>query len=94
MIIRVLWIIIALIVALVLSYKLDLSKFYVLLFTIIVGSAVSFLAVCFPCDLSDYVTDIKSYQTNVESKYIVKSVEHPIMLAAYVQPVVVPVRTG
>lgn len=94
MIIRVLWIIIALIVALVLSYKLGLSKMWTLLFTMIVGSAISFLAICFPCDLSDYVTDVKTYQTKVESKYIVKRVDSPVMLAAHIQPIVVPAQSN
>lgn len=42
MIIRILWVVVALIVAFVLSYKLDLTKGWTLLFTMIIGSAVSF----------------------------------------------------
>lgn len=90
MIIRILYIVIALIVALVLSRKLWLSKMWTLVFTMIVSSAVGFLVICFPCDLSDYVTDVKTYQTKVESKYIVKRVDSPVMLAAHIQPIVVP----
>lgn len=43
MIIRILWVVAALTVAFVLSYKLDLSKWWTLFFTMIVGSAVSYI---------------------------------------------------
>lgn len=93
MIIRILWVVAALTVAFVLSYKLDLSKWWTLFFTMIVGSAVSFLAIYTPYNLSDYVTDIKSYQTKVESKYIVEHTNPPVMLATIV-PMAVPAQTG
>lgn len=93
MTIRILCIVVALIAATWISYKIELSGGWTAFFTLLVSAAVGFLATITPLNYDEYVTTVKSYQTRVVSRYLAERIKPPVMLATIV-PVVTPVRTG
>lgn len=93
MTIRILCIVIAFIVAVWVSYKIELSRGWTAFFTLLVSAAVGFLATITPLNYNGYVTTVKSYETRVVSRYLAERTKPPVMLATIV-PVVTPVRTG
>lgn len=93
MTIRILCIVVALIAAAWISYKIELSGGWTAFFTLLVSAAVGFLATITPLNYDEYVTTVKSYQTRVVSRYLAERIKPPVMLATIV-PVVTPVRTG
>lgn len=93
MTIRILCIAAALIAAVWISYKIELSRGWTAFFTLLVSAAVGFLATITPLNYEGYVTTAKSYETRVVSRYLVERTKPPVMLATIV-PVVTPVRTG
>lgn len=93
MTIRILCIVAALIAAVWISYKIELSRGWTAFFTLLVSAAMGFLATITPLNYEGYVTTAKSYETRVVSKYLAERTKPPVMLATIV-PVVTPVRTG
>lgn len=93
MTIRILCIVVALIAAVWISYKIELSRGWTAFFTLLVSAAVGFLATITPLNYEGYVTTAKSYETRVVSRYLAERTKPPVMLATIV-PVVTPVRTG
>lgn len=93
MTIRILCIVIAFIVAVWISYKIELSRGWTAFFTLLVSAAMGFLATITPLNYEGYVTTAKSYETRVVSRYLAERTKPPVMLATIV-PVVTPVRTG
>lgn len=93
MTIRILCIVAALIAAVWLSYKIELSRGWTAFFTLLVSAAMGFLATITPLNYEGYVTTAKSYETRVVSRYLAERTKPPVMLATIV-PVVTPVRTG
>lgn len=93
MTIRILCIVAALIAAVWISYKIELSRGWTVFFTLLVSAAVGFLATITPLNYDEYVTTVKSYQTRVVSRYLAERIKPPVMMATIV-PVVTPVRTG
>lgn len=93
MTIRILYIVAALIAAVWISYKIELSRGWTVFFTLLVSAAVGFLATITPLNYDEYVTTVKSYQTRVVSRYLAERIKPPVMMATIV-PVVTPVRTG
>lgn len=93
MTIRVLCIVVALIAAVWISYKIELSRGWTAFFTLLVSAAVGFMAIIIPLNYEGYVTTAKSYETRVVSRYLAERTKPPVMLATIV-PVVTPVRTG
>ena len=93
MTIRILCIVVALITAVWISYKIGLSRGWTAFFTLLVSVAVGFLATITPLNYDEYVTAVKSYQTHVVSRYLAERIKPPVMMASIV-PVVTPVRTG
>lgn len=93
MTIRILCIVVALIAAAWISYKIELSGGWTAFFTLLVSAAVGFLATIIPLNYEGYVTTAKSYETCVVSRYLAERTKPPVMLATIV-PVVTPVRTG
>lgn len=93
MTIRILCIVVALIAAAWISYKIELSGGWTAFFTLLVSAAVGFLTTITPLNYDEYVTTVKSYQTRVVSRYLAERIKPPVMLATIV-PVVTPVRTG
>ena len=83
----------ALIAAVWISYKIELSRGWTVFFTLLVSAAVGFLATITPLNYDEYVTTVKSYQTRVVSRYLAERIKPPVMMATIV-PVVTPVRTG
>lgn len=93
MTIRILCIVIAFIVAVWVSRKVNLSGGWTVIFTLLASAAVGFLATITPLNYNGYVTTAKSYETRVVSRYLAERTKPPVMLATIV-PVVTPVRTG
>lgn len=93
MTIRILCIVAALIAAVWISYKIELSRGWTAFFTLLVSAAMGFLATITPLNYEGYVTTAKSYETRVVSRYLAERTKPPVMLATIV-PVVTPVRTG
>lgn len=93
MTIRILCIVAALIAAVWISYKIELSRGWTVFFTLLVSAAVGFLATITPLNYDEYVTTVKSYQTRVVSRYLAERIKPPVMMATIV-PAVTPVRTG
>lgn len=93
MTIRILCIVAALIAAVWISYKIELSRGWTAFFTLLVSAAMGFLATITPLNYEGYVTTAKSYETHVVSRYLAERTKPPVMLATIV-PVVTPVRTG
>lgn len=93
MTIRILCIVAALIAAVWISYKIELSRGWTAFFTLLVSAAMCFLATITPLNYDEYVTAVKSYQTHVVSRYLAERIKPPVMMASIV-PVVTPVRTG
>lgn len=93
MTIRILCIVITLIVAVWISYKIELSRGWTAFFTLLVSAAMGFLAIIIPLNYEGYVTTAKSYETRVVSRYLAERTKPPVMLATIV-PVVTPMRTG
>lgn len=93
MTIRILCIVITLIVAVWISYKIELSRGWTAFFTLLVSAAMGFLATITPLNYEGYVTTAKSYETRVVSRYLAERTKPPVMLATII-PVVTPVRTG
>lgn len=93
MTIRIVCIMVALIAAVWISYKIELSKGWAAFFTLLVSAAVGFLATIAPLNYDEYVTTVKSYKTHVVSRYLAERIKPPVMMASIV-PVVTPVRTG
>lgn len=93
MTIRILCIVAALIAAVWISYKIELSRGWTAFFTLLVSAAMGFLATITPLNYEGYVTTAKSYETRVVSRYLAERTKLPVMLATIV-PVVTPVRTG
>lgn len=93
MTIRILCIVAALIAAVWISYKIELSRGWTAFFTLLVSAAMGFLATITPLSYEGYVTTAKSYETRVVSRYLAERTKPPVMLATIV-PVVTPVRTG
>ena len=93
MTIRILCIVAALIAAVWISYKIELSRGWTAFFTLLVSAAVGFLATITPLNYNGYVTTVKSYETRVVSRYLAERTKPPVMLATIV-PGVTPVRTG
>lgn len=93
MTIRILYIVAALIAAVWISYKIELSRGWTVFFTLLVSAAVGFLATITPLNYDEYVTTVKSYQTRVVSRYLAERIKPPVMMATIV-PVVTPVCTG
>lgn len=93
MTIRILCIVVALIAAVWISYKIELSRGWTVFFTLLVSAAVGFLAIIIPLNYEGYVTTAKSYETRVVSRYLAERTKPPVMLATII-PVVTPVRTG
>lgn len=93
MTIRILCIVAALIAAVWISYKIELSRGWTAFFTLLVSVAMGFLATITPLNYEGYVTTAKSYETRVVSRYLAERTKPPVMLATIV-PVVTPVRTG
>ena len=71
MTIRILYIVAALIAAVWISYKIELSRGWTVFFTLLVSAAVGFLATITPLNYDEYVTTVKSYQTRVVSRYFI-----------------------
>ena len=92
MTIRILCIVIAFIVAVWVSYKIELSRGWTAFFTLLVSAAVGFLATITPLNYNGYVTTVKSYETRVVSRYLAERTKPPVMLATIV-PVVTPVES-
>lgn len=93
MTIRILCIVAALIAAVWISYKIELSRGWTAFFTLLVSAAMGFLATITPLNYEGYVTTAKSYETRVVFRYLAERTKPPVMLATIV-PVVTPVRTG
>lgn len=93
MTIRILCIVVALITAVWIGYKIELSRGWTAFFTLLVSAAMGFLATITPLNYEGYVTTAKSYETRVVSRYLAERTKPPVMLATIV-PVVTPVRTG
>lgn len=93
MTIRILCIVAALIAAVWIGYKIELSRGWTAFFTLLVSAAMGFLATITPLNYEGYVTTAKSYETRVVSRYLAERTKPPVMLATIV-PVVTPVRTG
>lgn len=93
MTIRILCIVAALIAAVWISYKIELSRGWTAFFTLLVSAAMGFLATITPLNYEGYVTTAKSYETRVVSRYLAERTKPPVMLATIV-PVVTPVWTG
>lgn len=66
MTIRILCIVVALIAAAWISYKIELSGGWTAFFTLLVSAAVGFLATIIPLNYEGYVTTAKSYETCVQ----------------------------
>lgn len=62
MTIRILCIVVALITAVWISYKIGLSRGWTAFFTLLVSAAVGFMATITPLNYDEYVTAVKSYQ--------------------------------
>lgn len=93
MTIRILCIVAALIAAVWIGYKIELSRGWTAFFTLLVSAAMGFPATITPLNYEGYVTTAKSYETRVVSRYLAERTKPPVMLATIV-PVVTPVRTG
>lgn len=93
MTIRILYIVAALIAAVWISYKIELSGGWTVIFTLLASAAVGFTAIIIPLNYEGYVTTAKLYETRVVSRYLAERTKPPVMLATIV-PVVTPVRTG
>lgn len=93
MTIRILCIVVALITAVWISYKIGLSGGWTVIFTLLASAAVGFMAIIIPLNYEGYVTTAKSYETCVVSRYLAERTKPPVMMASIV-PVVTPVRTG
>ena len=93
MTIRILCIVVALVAAVWISYKIERSRGWTVFFTLLVSAAVGFLAAITPLNYDVYVTTVKSYQTRVVSRYLAERIKPPVIMATIV-PVVTPVRTG
>lgn len=93
MTIRILCIVVALITAVWISYKIELSRGWTVIFTLLASAAVGFMAIIIPLNYEGYVTTAKSYETRVVSRYLAERTKPPVMLATII-PVVTPVRTG
>lgn len=65
MTIRILCIVAALIAAVWISYKIELSRGWTAFFTLLVSAAMGFLATITPLNYEGYVTTAKSYETRV-----------------------------
>lgn len=89
MTIRILCIVIAFIVAVWVSRKVNLSGGWTVIFTLLASAAVGFLATITPLNYNGYVTTVKSYETRVASRYLAERIKPPVMLAT-----IVPVYNG
>lgn len=65
MTIRILCIVVVLITAVWISYKIELSRGWTAFFTLLVSAAMVFLATITPLNYEGYVTTAKSYETRV-----------------------------
>lgn len=94
MTIRILIIVAVLIMGIWLSYITDLSLGGTIMLLGTLGSAVALICGVTPMNLSEYITETKTYNTSVVSTYVASNDMQPVLLAASIQPIVVPARSS